>query len=57
MLWNERNNRLFEGKNSTAERLINNVKETVWSWTLGNPSLFNTSLEDVIFKWDTLISS
>ncbi|KAL5732115.1 hypothetical protein ACHQM5_004769 [Ranunculus cassubicifolius] len=54
-LWVERNNRCFEEKKETEDRLISKVKDLVWNWGLGSPKTKNLRLESLLFNWDGVL--
>lgn len=52
--WKERNDRYFEGKNSSLQQLIRNVKACVWGWTMMLPIMKGVRFDKVLDDWDSL---
>lgn len=55
VLWNERYAKTFEGVSSSVEKLVVQVKETVWNWSSESPIMKTLTLEGAIYCWDLIL--
>ncbi|KAL5715811.1 hypothetical protein ACHQM5_017582 [Ranunculus cassubicifolius] len=48
-VWEERNNRIFEGRELQTWRLMERVKYYLWSWNLGEKAMQKTRIEELMY--------
>ena len=56
-IWKERNRRVFEDKNEAIHKIIEGIKELVWTWGLESKRTNVIPLSNLMFNWDSVISS
>lgn len=57
IIWNECNNRCFEGKVSMKDSIVERIKFAVASWMSTLPCFRGTPLDYFTFKWKEILSS
>ncbi|KAL5714428.1 hypothetical protein ACHQM5_016392 [Ranunculus cassubicifolius] len=54
-VWLARNECRFEGDQIQGWRLLQRIKNMLWSWGLGDKRLEEVKIEDLMFSWNNLM--
>lgn len=54
--WIDRNAHIFEDYSSSIAQVVHGIKEKLRSWAVGSPEMKGVYLDDVILKWEVLMS-